>query len=266
MIVELKNPKTLDSVRKRFFNQILTRDKIRKVQNLELIRKPKPVRQVQNRRGRDYRANNVVEGEEKNYEVSSAVVAPATSTPVLQALGMMLPVTPTTGVDQQKQESIKPQQSSGNWSYQTRGSMYGGRGGYRGVPTGRGGYQGYSGGTGGYQNQPYRMQPVPSNQGSQGGTMQPGYLQPENRITPTCEHCGNSLPWAHWQSNCLQKIFQIRSGIESTKTAYNRLMQILMSFGYKGNERPSDEMWIRVLNEAPKERREAIPLGTGPKN
>ena len=43
-------------------------------------------------------------------------------------------------------------------------------------------------------------------------------------------------------------------------------MQILVNFGYKGNEKPSDEMWNRVINEAPKERRESIPLGNGVKN
>ena len=109
MLLDLKGPRTLDGVRKGFFKQVHNRDKIRKAQNLEPVRKPKPARQVQSRNRRDHRTNSIILEDETEYEVSTAAMAPATSTPLLQALGVMLPTVPSTGGNQQQQlRPLKP--------------------------------------------------------------------------------------------------------------------------------------------------------------
>ena len=236
MLLDLKGPRTLDGVRKGFFKQVHNRDKIRKAQNLEPVRKPKPARQVQNRNRRDNRTNSVILEDETEYEISTTAMAPATSTPLLQALGVVLPAALSTGGNQQQQlRPLKP-------FYENR----------------------YQGGGNAGPNRSNTTQPVQSHQmkSPQQGTG--SALMPRTR--PTCEHCANSLPWQHWQSNCLQKIFQIRAGIENPRVAFAKVMQILTMNGYKGNERPVQELWDKVLNLAPKERREPAYYGEKTKN
>ena len=181
---------------------------------------------MQSRNRRDIRTNNVILEDETEYEVSTAAMVPATSTPLLQALGVMLPTVPSTGGNQQQQpRPLRP--------------FYGGQ---------------YQTGAGADLNRINPTQPVQSYQvkSPQQGTGSVSMA----RTRPTCEHCANSSPWQHWQSNCLQKIFQIRAGIENPRVAFAKVMQILSANGYKGNERPVQELWDEVLNLAPKERRE----------
>ena len=131
-------------------------------------------------------------------------------------------------------------------------------------PIQRGGIRGGVGG-GRYQAQHYQTTLARSQR--QGNGMQNRSMGSLIvRTGPTCEHCANSLPWPHWQSNCLQKIFQIRSGIESAKDAFRIVMRISTTSGYRGNERPSQELWDKVLNLAPKERREPVYYGPGQRN
>ena len=129
---------------------------------------------------------------------------------------------------------------------------------------------GVQGGVGGGRNQTNQAQPYQTTLGrshQQGnGTHSRSMGAPIVRDGPTCEHCANSLPWLHWQSNHLQKVSQIRAGMKRARYAFKIVMRILSTSGYRGNERPSQELWDKVLNLAPTERREPVYHDPGPKN
>ena len=114
LALDIKSPRTLKSVRKKFFSAIRVRDKIRKSQGLDPLRKTKTAKQGAGYSGRKINMATVAESDSEEVNV----VAVQSLIPLLKALGHQLPsvttTAPSSGNMQKPQQDVRRPNDGGN--------------------------------------------------------------------------------------------------------------------------------------------------------